>query len=172
MMSDLNLSHGKIPDFVSYSSLGFTLAIKLRNFDFENLWNTLIFYFDQSKCNVRFKYVQWNMSDVVSFPLFGFTLVIKLRTFDFESRWNILTLFTIWEGGGGTLCTRQILSFVVAAARILRKWNFWKIPKIYQGFWIKNFFFKNFVFSGPFVCTFPEIWKMVFYIFTSRNVGL
>ena len=104
MMSDLNLSHGKIPDFVSYSLLGFTLAIKLRNFDFESLWNTLIFYFDQSKCNVRFKYVQWNMSDVVSFPLFGFTLVIKLRTFDFESRWNILTLFTIW--GGEAHCAR------------------------------------------------------------------
>ena len=30
-------------DFVSFPLLGFTLVIKLRNFDFESHWNTLIF---------------------------------------------------------------------------------------------------------------------------------
>ena len=43
MTADLNMSHGKISDFVSFPLFGFTLVIKLRNFDFESHWNTLIF---------------------------------------------------------------------------------------------------------------------------------
>ena len=43
MTSDLNMSHGKMSDFVSFLLFGYTLAIKLRNFDFESHWNTLIF---------------------------------------------------------------------------------------------------------------------------------
>ena len=43
-MSDLNISHGKMSDFVSFPLLGFTLVIKLRKFDFESHWNTLIFF--------------------------------------------------------------------------------------------------------------------------------
>ena len=35
MVSDLNMSHGKMSDFVSFSLLGLTLVIKLRNFDFK-----------------------------------------------------------------------------------------------------------------------------------------
>ena len=35
-MSDLNMSHGKMSDFFSFSLLGFTLVIKMRNFDFES----------------------------------------------------------------------------------------------------------------------------------------
>ena len=35
MSSDLNMSHGKMSDFVSFPLFGFTLVIKLRNFDFE-----------------------------------------------------------------------------------------------------------------------------------------
>ena len=34
MPSDLNMSHGKMSDSVSFSLFGFTLVIKLRNFDF------------------------------------------------------------------------------------------------------------------------------------------
>ena len=37
------MSHGKISDFVSFPSFGFTLVVKLRNFDFESHWNTLRF---------------------------------------------------------------------------------------------------------------------------------
>ena len=33
-MSDLNISDGKMSDFVSFPLLGFTVVIKLRNFDF------------------------------------------------------------------------------------------------------------------------------------------
>ena len=42
--SDLNMSHGKMSDFVSFLLLGFTLVITLRNFDFESHWNTLILF--------------------------------------------------------------------------------------------------------------------------------
>ena len=36
MVSDFNMPHGKMSDFVSSSLLGLTLVIKLRNFDFES----------------------------------------------------------------------------------------------------------------------------------------
>ena len=35
MISDLNMSYGKMPDFVSFPLFGFTVVSKLRNFDFE-----------------------------------------------------------------------------------------------------------------------------------------
>ena len=77
-MSDLNMSLGKMSDFVPFPLLGFTLVIKLKNFDFESHWNTLI-YLDKKRYAVRVEYVPWKMSDFVVFPLFRFTLVIKLR---------------------------------------------------------------------------------------------
>ena len=57
-MSDLNMSLGKISDFVSFPLFGFTLVIKLRNFNFESHWNTLII-FDKKRYVVRFEYVPW-----------------------------------------------------------------------------------------------------------------
>ena len=36
MMSDLNMSDGKVSDFLSFPLLEFTLVKKLRNFDFES----------------------------------------------------------------------------------------------------------------------------------------
>ena len=36
MVSDLNMFHGKMSDFVSFPLLGFTLVIKLICFDFES----------------------------------------------------------------------------------------------------------------------------------------
>ena len=35
MGSDLNMLHGKVSDFVLFPLLGFTLVIKMRNFDFK-----------------------------------------------------------------------------------------------------------------------------------------
>ena len=35
MVSDLNMSHGKMSDFVSFPLFRFTLVIQLRNLDFE-----------------------------------------------------------------------------------------------------------------------------------------
>ena len=43
-MSDLNVSYGKMSDFASFPLFWFTLIIKLRHFDFESLWNALIFF--------------------------------------------------------------------------------------------------------------------------------
>ena len=58
IMSDLNMSHGKMSDFVSFPLFGFTLVIKLRNFDFESHWNIFII-FDKERYGVRFEYVPW-----------------------------------------------------------------------------------------------------------------
>ena len=44
MVSDLNMSHGKMSDFVSFLLLRFTLVIKLTNFDFVDHENTLIVF--------------------------------------------------------------------------------------------------------------------------------
>ena len=35
MVSDLNMSHEKVYDFVSFSFFGVTFVVKLRNFDFK-----------------------------------------------------------------------------------------------------------------------------------------
>ena len=46
MVSDLNMSHGKMSDFVSFPLFGFTLVTKQRNCDFEVHQNILMI-FDQ-----------------------------------------------------------------------------------------------------------------------------
>ena len=74
----------------------------------------------------------------------------------FLIKFQVLTLFAM----GDTLCLRQILLFVVGASGILRKRNFQRIPKIYQGFWITKFLFSKIMYlvgSGPFVRTSPEV---------------
>ena len=101
MISDLNMSHGNMSDFVSCLLFGFTLEIKLTNFDFESHWNTLILF---DKKGVGLNMFHGKMPDLVWFPLCVFTLVIKMKNFDFESHWNILIFFDknswrqIWIG--------------------------------------------------------------------------
>ena len=76
-------------DFVSFPLLGFTLVIKLRNFDLKGHSNTFIFFIKRdmvSDLNMSHR----KMSDFVSFPLFDFTLIIKLRNFDFKGHTLIL----------------------------------------------------------------------------------
>ena len=58
MMSDLNISHGKMSDFVSFPLFRVTLVMKLRNLNFKVRENTLIF-FDKEN-DVRFDYVLSN----------------------------------------------------------------------------------------------------------------
>ena len=79
------MSHENVSDFVSFPLFGFTLVIKLRNFDFESHRNTLLFLNKKEDMLSDFNMSHGKMSDFVSFPLFGFTLVIKLRNIDFES---------------------------------------------------------------------------------------
>ena len=38
MMSNLNMSYGKVSDFVSFPFFGLNLYKKLKNFDFESHW--------------------------------------------------------------------------------------------------------------------------------------
>ena len=42
MMSHLNIFHGNMSDFVSFPLFGFTLVIKLRNFDFQALYKKMM----------------------------------------------------------------------------------------------------------------------------------
>ena len=77
-MSDWNISCEKMSDFVSFPLFGFTLVIKLRNFDFESHQSTLLIFYEKDMVS------DLNMShgkttDFVSFSLFEFTLIIKLR---------------------------------------------------------------------------------------------
>ena len=91
MMSELNMSYGKLSDFVSFLLLEFTLIIKLRNFDFENHCNTLRFF--GKKHDLRYEYTPWRNVCFVSFPLLGFTLVIKVRNVDSKSHGNTVIFF-------------------------------------------------------------------------------
>ena len=59
MVSDLNMSHGKMSSFVSFPLLSFTLVIKLRNSDFESHWNILVYFDKRERHAVRFTYVPW-----------------------------------------------------------------------------------------------------------------
>ena len=92
MSSDLNMSQGKMSDFVSFLLFRFTLVIKLRNFDFESHWNTLIF-FGRKRHGIIFEYVPLTYLNMFHIPLFLFTLVTKPWNFNFESHWNTLILF-------------------------------------------------------------------------------
>ena len=58
MPSDLTMSYGEIFDFVSFPLLGFTLVIKLRNFNFKGHQSTLIFF--DKKNDVWFDYALSN----------------------------------------------------------------------------------------------------------------
>ena len=72
-MSNLNISHGKMTDFVSIPLFGFTLVIKLGNFNFESHWNTLISFY--KKCMVSdLNISDENISDFISLQLFRFIL--------------------------------------------------------------------------------------------------
>ena len=93
MLSDLNMSYGKMSDFVSFPLPESTLVIKLRNFDFESYWNILIFF--DKKNDVRFEYVLSNS------VWFGLSFVDwdqfsnKLRNPNFKLYWNSLIFFQL-----------------------------------------------------------------------------
>ena len=70
MTSDLNVSHGKMYVSVSLTLVGFTLVTKMRNFDFENHWNTSIFFYPK-------KWYQIGMECVLSDSAwFGLSFVV------------------------------------------------------------------------------------------------
>ena len=76
MMSDLNISHEKMSDFVSFIFFEFTLVIKLKNLILkviEILKYSMIKKDMASDLNMS----HGKMSDFVSFPLLGLILEIK-----------------------------------------------------------------------------------------------
>ena len=74
LVSDLNMPHGQMSDFVSFSLFGFMLVIKLRSFDFESHWNTSK-NFDKKDLVSDLNMPHRKMPDFVSFPLLGFPFV-------------------------------------------------------------------------------------------------
>ena len=78
-MPDLNMSQVKMSDLVSVPLLGFTLVIKLRNFDFEKHAHTLIFFDKKMVSDLNISYGK--MSEFVSFPLFWLTFKVDLVDF-------------------------------------------------------------------------------------------
>ena len=86
VVSDLNMSHGKMSDFVPFPLFRFALVIKLRNFDFEGHWNTLIFF--DKKNDAGFDYVMSNCQ-----IWFKFCCLSKILTLSLEIR--ILNLIKI-----------------------------------------------------------------------------
>ena len=78
MASDLNMSHGKMSDFVLFPLLRFFLVIRLTNFNLslkviETLWSVLI----KKKKDVRFQYVLSNSVNMSCLRCFYETLVIS-----------------------------------------------------------------------------------------------
>ena len=84
MVSDLNMSYGKMSDFVLFPLFWSSLVIKRRKSDFESHWNTLIYFDIKINMLSDLNLPHGKMSDFVSFPLFRFTLVVKLRKVDYE----------------------------------------------------------------------------------------
>ena len=52
MIWDLNISHEKVFDFVSFPLSGFTLVIKLSNFEFESLLKYFNLFIKETKKNI------------------------------------------------------------------------------------------------------------------------
>ena len=59
MMSDMNMSHGKMSDFVSFPLLGFILVIKPRNFDFKGHQNISLI---KKWCQIWFCLIKQSMT--------------------------------------------------------------------------------------------------------------
>ena len=84
MISDLNMSHEKMSDCVSFPLFVFTSDIKILILKvIEILFEILIFNEKDMTSDLNMCYR--DISDFVSFSLCGFTLVIKLKNFDLES---------------------------------------------------------------------------------------
>ena len=86
-MKNSNMSHGKMSDFlnvwISFSLFGFTLGIKLKNFDFESHWTTLVFFYKKIY-GVRYAYVLWKNVWVCFISILWIYFSHKLRNFAFK----------------------------------------------------------------------------------------
>ena len=86
-MSDVNIFDSKLSDFVSIPLFGFTLVIKLRNFDFESHWNISLF-FDKQRYGVRFEYVPWKNVWFCFISNVCLHFSHETEKFDFKGHWN------------------------------------------------------------------------------------
>ena len=79
------MSHEKMSNFASFSCFWFILVVKLRNFDFDEILNTI---FVKKYMTRDLNMSHRKMSAFVSFSFFGF----KLVNFKFESHCNTYSL--------------------------------------------------------------------------------
>ena len=93
IVSDVNIFHSKMSDFVSIPLFGFTLVIKLRNFDFESHWNISLF-FDKERYGVRFEYVPWKNVWFCFISNVWLHFSHETEKFDFKGHWNT-SIFSI-----------------------------------------------------------------------------
>ena len=92
MVSNLNMSHGKMSIFVPLLLVEFSLVTKLGNFNFQCDWNTsLLFYKKNIVLDLNMPHGK--LPGFVSIPLFWSNLVIKMRNFHFESNQNSIIFF-------------------------------------------------------------------------------
>ena len=92
LVSDLNMPHGQMSDFVSFSLFGFMLVIKLRNFDFQSHWNTSKI-FDKKDLVSDLNMPHRKMPDLCHFHCLGSLLSHKTKKFRF---WRSLKYFNIF----------------------------------------------------------------------------
>ena len=99
MVSDLNMSHRKMSDFVLFPLVGFILVIKLRNFNSEGQ-NTSVFLIKNNdfliKNDVRFDYVP------SSSVWFGLSFLVLVEFWHKVEKYNInfieiVYYFSFWE---------------------------------------------------------------------------
>ena len=93
MITDLNISHRKMSEFISIQLFPFTLVIKLQSFDFEIQWNISIFLIEN---HVTFEYVPWKNAwfCFVSNVWVNFSHKTSWN-FHFECHWNTWLFFII-----------------------------------------------------------------------------
>ena len=88
----MNMSYGKMSDFVSFLLSWFTLVIKLITFDFESQWNALIFLIK----NIWRQIWIWSLRKCLILFYFHFLGQIRHKTEKFRF-WKSLKYFnTFW----------------------------------------------------------------------------
>ena len=90
MITDLNISHRKMSEFISIQLFPFTLVIKLQSFDFEIQWNISIFLIEN---HVTFEYVPWKNAWFCFVSNVWVNFSHKTKKFPFWKSLKYLTIF-------------------------------------------------------------------------------
>ena len=132
IMPDLNMSHWKISDFVSFLLFRFTLVIKNYETLTLNVIGIVQYFLSKKNMTTSLNLSDGKMSDFVLFPLSGFPFAGEIRTFSnlqslifqqfelpfVEHIWIFLTKSIIvhkvckcdsYRGNAGRYCNRRLI---------------------------------------------------------------